>query len=105
MPIDVLWVTINPESTQSFEFAASTAATGMDGSSFGGSARPRSSGRDSTGGGRTTSRRGTFSGGGSSSVRSGDVDYGPDTVLIEIFGCINIFAPPDKEKISGSSGT
>jgi hypothetical protein len=35
---------------------------------------------------------------------AGDVDFGPDAVLIEIFGCINIFAPPEIQKIGGAGG-
>ena len=34
---------------------------------------------------------------------SGNVDYGPHAVEIEIYGCINIFAPPDEKKIEESA--
>ena len=117
MPIDVLWVTINPDATDSFDFAsASGAGAGVGGesdsfSSF--AARPsRSAGRSggqgqsafSGGGGTTGGIIGlpTSSGGGSGMGTAGnEIDYGPDAVTIDIYGCINIFAPPDKTKIAG----
>ena len=102
MPIDVLWVTINPDATESFDFVSSATMSGSGGefsdssdSSFGGSSRPtRTRGNDLSSGGRTGSGRTNVPGG---------VDFGPDAVIIEIYGCINIFAPPDIEKLNGGS--
>ena len=98
MPIDVLWVTVNPDAVQAFNYAPSV-GTGMAGasssygSSSGGGAGSR---RSSSGGGM-----GRFSGGSGGSA--GGVDYGPNQVIVEIYGCINIFAPPEKGKISGET--
>jgi len=110
MPIDVLWVTINPSATENFAFASNTAAGGSVGTGSGmGSGI---SGSVARGGSRSSSRGGTASSGGAargggSMGRSGagSVQFGPDAVQIEIYGCINIFADPDPEKISGKSST
>ena len=99
MPIDVMWVTINPDATQDFAFMAST-STGMMGGDGGfgrGSSsmsmpRGRSS-RDSGMGPRSGGR--SLGGGGTTNV-----DFGPHAVQIEIYGCINIFSPPDLAKIT-----
>ena len=97
MPIDVLWVSINPDAGQSFEFASSLgSAAGSDG---GGSTsfirQPSRSGGSSLqrGGGQSIGGRGG----------SGDVEFGPHAITIEIFGCINIFTPPDAKKLSGET--
>jgi len=94
MPIDVLWVTINPDAGQSFDFASAMGtSTGMSGSS------------DSSGSGFATRppRSTRPQGGGSTGTRTGasGVDYGPNALTIEIFGCINIFSPPDIETLGG----
>jgi len=96
MPIDVMWVTINPDATQDFAFASSTSSTGMGGDSgFGRSSM--SSGRSSRGSGdgmgRSSGR--SYGGGGTTNV-----DFGPHAVQIEIYGCINIFSLPDLKKIT-----
>jgi hypothetical protein len=98
MPIDVLWVTINPEETQDFAFAATTSSMMGGDSGFGRSSM--SSGRSSRSSG--SSGMGARSGGRSHANSSGttNVDFGPHAVQIEIFGCINIFSPPDSKKIT-----
>ena len=112
MPIDVLWVTINPDATDKFEFASSGTGMGMgmDSESY----TPR---RGASGSGRSSA---SYEGGGAGpgiiglSPSAGGmgggmggganaVDYGADAVSIEIYGCINIFAPPDKQKITGET--
>ena len=92
MPIDVLWVNFNPDAGQSFNYVSATGASGLgeSGSGF--------SSRSSSRSGRGTAGR---SSGGGSSMSSGNIDYGPNAVTIEIFGCINIFTPPDPNKIGG----
>ena len=115
MPIDVLWVTVNPNATKSFEFISTTGA-GMAGSgsdsysssySDGGSGRGSSSSRGSTRGG--SSAAGAAGGIIGLPDRSGgraatDIDFGSDAVVIEIFGCINIFTPPEAQKIDSEAG-
>ena len=97
MPIDVLWVTVNPANTQSFDFASASSSTSgapMGFSGAGGARRPGAGGaaaRSTTGGGGVR--------GGASST--GSINYGTDEVIVEIYGCINIFAPPDTSKIGG----
>jgi len=101
MPIDVLWVIVNPDSTQSFDFvsASGTGTTSGSASGFGSSG---DSGRRSSGGlSRSTAGGGATRGG--SAGASGNVDFGPHAVTVEIFGCINIFAPPDPAKIGGGT--
>ena len=102
MPINVLWVTVNPDSTQSFQFSpgGGTASGGMGGSlggdfSGGGmSGRSSRSRSDSMGGSRGAGRMGI-------GTSTNDVDFGLDAITVEIFGSINIFAPPDRARISG----
>ena len=95
MPIDVMWVTVNPSATQSFEFAS---ATGM-GTSFDGG------GFSARGGGGGGGASGRFSGAGAGGTQTtGGIDFGPNEVIIEIFGCINIFSPPDPRTIGGDTG-
>jgi hypothetical protein len=98
MPIDVLWVTINPGATENFAFASGTATgggtLGMGGGTSSGSRGVRSTGGSSGGG--TTRMSGSRSG-------SGNVEFGLDAVQIAIYGCINIFAPPDPDKIGGNN--
>jgi len=96
MPIDLLWVTINPDATHDIAFASSTSSTGMGGDSGGFGRSSMSSGRSSRGGdgmGRSSGR--SYGGSGTTNV-----DFGPHAVQIEIYGCINIFSPPDLKKIT-----
>ena len=99
MPIDVLWVTINPDAGQSFDFASAMGTAGMGGSSDSGS-----SGSFGTRPARSARLQGG-SGGGSSGFggTSGNFNYGPHAVTIEIFGCINIFSPPDRDTLGGGT--
>ena len=105
MPIDVLWVTVNPGATENFAFASNTATGGSMGM---GSSTGSVGGSSGTRGARSM---GSSSGGaarGSGSIGrsgAGNVEFGPDAVQITIYGCINIFALPDREKISGKSST
>jgi len=107
MPIDVMWVTVNPSATQPFAFASATGTgMGMGGSSsFGGGGSSFGSGGGgssfSGGGGGGSSAR--LPGGGGGGTRTGEVDFGPNEVIIEIFGCINIFAPPDRTTIGSET--
>jgi hypothetical protein len=43
------------------------------------------------------------SGSGAGRIGSGAYEFGPNAVVINIYGCMNIFAPPDPQKISGTS--
>ena len=103
MPIDVLWVTINPGAVQSFEYASSTS------SSTGSSSDSSSSSSSSSGGSFIQGPRPRPGAGGNTqgnqrpSAGRGDTDFGPDVVEIEIYGCINIFAPPDEKRIGGGT--
>jgi hypothetical protein len=72
---------------------SSSSFGGGGGSSFGG-------GSSSFGGGSSPSPRLSGGGGG---TRAGEVDFGPNEVIIEVFGCINIFAPPDPQTIGGGT--
>ena len=93
MPIDVLWVTVNPDNTKPFEYISATATTtGSGETSFGFGAQKPSAGGSAM---RPTAP------GGAQGLTAGSIDYGPNEVNVEIFGCINIFAPPDPEKIGG----
>jgi uncharacterized membrane protein YgcG len=89
MPIDVLGVTINPDAVRPFEFSSGSSRSAIEGGSGG-----ISSGR---------TRRQDGSSGGSGRMMTGDVDFGPNAVVIEIYGCINIFAPPNKEELGGGT--
>ena len=98
MPIDVLWVTVNPDNTQSFEFASASTSTGSEtgfGSSGGFGSAPKRLGA----GGKSPTA------GGGARTPAGNIDFGSNEVVVEIYGCINIFAPPDPEKIGGGSQT
>jgi len=103
MPIDVKWVTINPDATQDFSFAAST-STGMGGSSgFGSGSGMMSSSMSSGSRPRSTGMGARPPGGGSSMSRgtgTSNVNFGSHAVQIEIYGCINIFSPPDRKKFT-----
>jgi len=91
MPIDVLWVIVNPDATQNFAPASVSGAGGL------------SSGLSS---GTTGSRRGSggmTSSGGSQSRGSSNIDFGPNEITIEIYGVINIFSPPDPKKIGNET--
>jgi len=110
MPIDVLWVTINPSATQGFEFASGPSSGGGLGMGGGSSVRGGSGG--SSRGSLSSSSEDGSSGYGGGTTRSGgsvgrsavgNVEFGPNAVRIDIYGCINIFTPPDPEKISGTS--
>jgi len=105
MPIDVLWVTISPDATRSFDFVSAT-GTGMTSGGFsssgGGGFGDSSFGSSRSGMGSSGTAR--FSGtGGSRGRASGNVDFGLHEVVIEIFGCINIFTPPEVQKIGGET--
>ena len=95
MPIDVLWVTVNPGNTQPFDYSSAAGTSAMGGSMMGSSGR-------GTGGSSGPMRS---SGGGSrgASGSTGNVDFGHHEVIVEIFGCINIFAPPSKDLITGGN--
>jgi len=101
MPIDVLWVRVNPDATDSFDFV--TSGTGE-------SSSPRSS--RSSGGVSPTSRSSSSASGGVGGASPGrgsgsgtnEIDFGPDAITIEIYGCINIFTPPDATKITAEGG-
>jgi len=100
MPIDVMWVTINPDAAQDFAFMASTSAGMMGGDGgFGRSSMSMSGGRSSRSSGSSSMgpRAGGRSLGGGGTT---NVDFGSHAVQIEIFGCINIFSPPDRNKIT-----
>ena len=73
MPIDVLWVRINPNAAVSFEYSPDKAKT--------------------TGGVRVVRPQNT----GHTTVSN--YNFGPNAVVLEIYGCINIFAKPDEGKI------
>ena len=88
MPIDVLWVTINPDASQPFEFASATAAS--------------SGGFDDGGGGGTFTRTRPVAQGATRTTTRTDANYGPH-VTIEIFGFINIFSPANAERIGGGA--
>jgi len=98
MPIDVMWVKVNPGNTRSFEYSSATKAGTMSGggsSSFSGSSSEFSMGSSAS---STSSRSGA------GSRTSGSVDYGSNAVVIEIYGCINIFAPPDRATLGDKTG-
>jgi hypothetical protein len=95
MPIDVLWVRINPAATKPFDlgaYDASVTASGASSNDMGGM------GMSGMGGGSSS-----YSGGGSGRSATGDdtqvrMDgiggiYGTNAIPIEIYGCINIFNP------------
>ena len=93
MPIDVLWVTICPDAVKSFEYVSSTSTgTTEGGGDTGSPSFIRRPSRNNT----NEMRRSPGRSGGEASY-----DFGPQAVEIEILGCINIFAPPDIEKIGG----
>ena len=104
MPIDVLWVTVSPDATQSFNYAP-ISVTGTGSSGYSGSPSESSVGRRSSSGAGSSRSSTMGRSGGGSRVATGDIDFGPNEVTIEIYGCINIFAPPEKEKLGGETGT
>ncbi|MDR3181537.1 MAG: hypothetical protein LBT89_01225 [Planctomycetaceae bacterium] len=87
MPIDVLWVRLNPKESKPFAFTAKNTVKADSGSSAGQGSnnRPGSerSGKDDGAGGFFDSNS----------------QFGANAVLVEIYGCINIFTPPDKNKL------
>ncbi|MDR2704820.1 MAG: hypothetical protein LBC02_03485 [Planctomycetaceae bacterium] len=103
MPIDVLWVRINPAATKPFDLsaydasiAASASAGGGDmmgggsmgmGSEMGGGGGYSGSGMSGSSGGTTA--------GDDTQVRIDSIGgiYGTNAIPIEIYGCINIFNP------------
>lgn len=110
MPIDILWVRINPSGAKPFELTAhdptasaaesSSGSGSPSGSSYGGG----SPGGSSYGGGSPGGGSGYGSGGpsGASSPSGSDIQvkldgvgglFGTDAIEIEIIGCINIFNP------------
>jgi len=104
MPIDVLWVTINPDATSAFEFASASGTTGMDSEYSSGSSMNSRAARTTSASSLTGGIIG-LSGGTSGQGMGGtnDIDFGTDAINIKIYGCINIFAPPDVKKITGES--
>ncbi len=108
MPIDVLWVRINPGNAKPFELSSldptiSTGAEGVDGTASGGYGGGMSDsgmgGAGSMRGGGGSGMGGSAEGGASSGA---DIQlkldgiggpYGTNAVPIEIYGCINIFNP------------
>ncbi|MDR0335560.1 MAG: hypothetical protein LBI18_00540 [Planctomycetaceae bacterium] len=96
MPIDVLWVRINPAATKPFDLGAYDASVTASGAGGGG---------DMGGGMGSEMSGGGYSGGGSEGGRSTTGDdtqvridsiggiYGTNAIPIEIYGCINIFNP------------
>jgi hypothetical protein len=103
MPIDVLWVRINPAATKPFDLSAYDASTTAGGGS-GGSGSDMSMGMRSGGMGDS----GGYGGGGGMPGSGGGITTGDDTqvridsiggiygtnaIPIEIYGCINIFNP------------
>ncbi|MDR1963867.1 MAG: hypothetical protein LBQ50_08820 [Planctomycetaceae bacterium] len=104
MPIDVLWVRINPAAAKPFDLGAydsSIAASGASGGEMGSDMSGGGMGGGMSGGGMS----GGGMSGGSEGGRSGDdtavrMDgigigsvYGTNAIPIEIYGCINIFNP------------
>ncbi len=131
MPIDILWVRINPDAAEPFDLDAhdptAVDETARTGSGSSGSSYPPSMGSGSSGRNSSAARRNsngsTASGGrrsGNSSSPSGSsaysdpssdvqvvVDgigglYGTDAILIEIVGCINIYNPVDNSTLETS---
>jgi len=94
MPIDVLWVNINPSAGKSFDFTSSSTASGGGTPSGGGGFVPRPG---------FTQNIPQAPSGGSGRTGASEVDYGPDVVTIEILGCINIFSPPDASRLGGGT--
>jgi hypothetical protein len=107
MPIDVLWVLINPENRKSLDYASSAGTGGgLSASGLGTGVSPSMGGPPSSSGTIPSGRGGSGMGANPAGVgvgggRSGEYDFGPNAVLIEIYGSINIFAPPDEQKIGG----
>ncbi|MDR2116711.1 MAG: hypothetical protein LBP87_10080 [Planctomycetaceae bacterium] len=101
MPIDVLWVRINPAATKPFDLGAYDASIAASASAGGGEMGMGGGGMgemgDSGGGGgySGTSGGGSTSGGDDTQVRIDSIGgvYGTNAVPIEIYGCINIFNP------------
>lgn len=110
MPIDVLWVRINPAAAQPYELSAYDSSLmgdggsdggmmggGMGGSSMGGSGMGGSSMGGMSGSGRSggSSRPGGSSGGDDTNIKMDGIGglYGTNAIPIEIYGCINIFNP------------
>jgi hypothetical protein len=95
MPIDVLWVRVNPiGDQQSFVFDPL-----KHGLSSGGSSAASAGLRSSRAPRREDSGASTLLALGN---LSGNVDinqFGADAVPVEIYGCINIFSSPDKNKV------
>jgi hypothetical protein len=82
MPIDVLWVNIG-EYGKTFDFSAAGAGGGSD------SPRGRAGTNVRQPAGSSAGSRG----------QEADSELGDEAVPLEIYGCMNIFAPPDLQKI------
>jgi hypothetical protein len=93
MPIDVLWVRINPEVAEAHAHASTGSTYGTTRTGAGlAIAKPPQYGIGANpiiGANDTRAVWGIGRG-------SSDIEFGPNAVTIEIFGCINIFAPPPK---------
>ncbi|MDR0704386.1 MAG: hypothetical protein LBF88_05290 [Planctomycetaceae bacterium] len=94
MPIDVLWVRINPAATKPFDLGAYDPSITASGNAGGGGGSGMSDmgdggGYRSSGGGRTTATADD------TQVQIDSIGglYGTDAIPIEIYGCINIFNP------------
>jgi uncharacterized membrane protein YgcG len=102
MPIDVLWVRINPAATKSFDLGAYDASVAAS-SAGGGDGMSGMSGMSDMGGGSGGyGGRSGMSGGGGGSTTGDDTQvridsiggiYGTNAIPIEIYGCISIFNP------------
>ena len=103
MPIDVLWVTINPNASANFAFSSGASAGGSSGSSSTGAGRGSASTRGASSSSSSSSASSVRGGGSIGRIGAGAYEFGPDAVQIDIYGCINIFTPPDPEKIGGKS--
>jgi hypothetical protein len=110
MPIDILWVRINPNAAKSFELTAhdetavDAVAGGASGSSgsYGGSSTSSGGSYGGSAGGSGSSRGGSSDGNDSSNAPGSDIQvtldgvgglYGTDAIQLEIVGSINIYNP------------
>ncbi|MDR0610238.1 MAG: hypothetical protein LBG58_09030 [Planctomycetaceae bacterium] len=105
MPIDVLWVRINPAATKPFDLGAYDASVAAGGAGAGGSdmgmgAGSMGRGGDMGDGGGSGGGYGGSAGSGRTTADDTQVRidsiggvYGTNAIPIEIYGCINIFNP------------
>ncbi|MDR3232312.1 MAG: hypothetical protein LBT46_01360 [Planctomycetaceae bacterium] len=95
MPIDVLWVRINPAASQTFDFSLKD--NGVAGAAAG---NPSRTGRGSADEDLFALGTSSVSGQAGADGRfSTNNQFGANAVPVEIYGCINIFSPPDKNKL------